>query len=247
MHSEEFIPLGYNFSSGSYFSPSGSFSAVYDASNTIAVSALEPMFSGTATYPGTEEYLPDGRGLLVDVSSVFENVAVSSTFPCRLPFLHDCVPVVGRDEIRGIKKVIISSLIRQGLTSDFGDLTLDNFKFGRGLSRDFANVSGVLSNSVFSKTGGAGVAASANEGISYTEKELKIIYSHFNEMAATNATRIGTPGSIIEGLYGTSGGARGYYVDPLGADAPATFGLQSSGEPLTTSMGAGILFNLSDN
>lgn len=245
LHTSEFIPLGYNFSSGTYFSPSGSFSGVYDASNDIAASALPVIFSGTTTYPGTEVYLPVGRSAITEVSSTYNGIDVSSTFPCRIPFLHGCAPSISRSEIRGIKQVIISSMCRQGLTSDFGDLTLDNFKFGRGVNRDFANTSGVIANSVFSGT--AGVVASANEGISFTEKELKIIYSHFNEIAANNATRIGTTGSPIEDIFGVSGGSRGYNIEPFGTNDPGNFGLQSSGEALTTSMGAGIMFNLSDN
>ena len=253
MNTSEFIPLGYNFSSGAYFSPSGSFSGVYDASNDIAVSAITVLFSGTDTYPGTEEYLPVGRQDLVDTSAVFEGVAVSSTYPCRVPFLHGCAPVVSRNEIKGIKSVIIDSLCRQGLTSDFGDLTLDNFKFGKGVTRDFANVSGVLSSSVFS--GVSGVQASANEGISYTEKELKIIYSHFNTMASSNATRVATLGSaqasITSGIFGVSGGSRGYYLEPLGTDDHFTYGLQSSGT-VATGLAAdtalsGIIFNIADD
>jgi phage tail-like protein len=245
IHTAEFIPLGYNFSSGTYFSPSGSLSGVYDASNDLAVSALPILFSGTSTYPGTETYLPAGRSDLIHSTYTYSGVNVSSTFPCRIPFLFGCAPSVGRGEIRGIKKVIIASMCRQGLTTDFGESTLDNFKFGKGIARDFANTSGVIGNSIFSGT--SGVAASANEGISFTEKELKIIYSHFNDMADMNATRIGIIGSHIVDIFGTSGGSRGYAIEPYGTSDPANFGLQSSGEALTTSIGDGIMFNLSDN
>tara|TARA_R110002074_G_scaffold211524_1_gene380937 strand:- start:7513 stop:10581 length:3069 start_codon:yes stop_codon:yes gene_type:complete len=253
MHTSEFIPLGYNFSSGSYFSPSGSFGRVYDASNDIAVSSLDVVFSGTVAYPGTEVYLQSGRANLVDTSAVFEGVAVSSTFPCRIPFLHECVPTVSRSEIKGIKRVIIDSLCRQGLTKDFGTLSLDNFKFGTGLSRDFANVSGVLSSSIFS--GVLGVPASANDGISFPEKDLKIIYSHFNSMVSSNATRVATTGSaqalLMGEVFGVSGGSRAYYVDPLGSKYPLQFGLETSGEPYLglaeTHTASGVLFNLSDN
>tara|TARA_R110000765_G_scaffold137073_3_gene236496 strand:+ start:1965 stop:5024 length:3060 start_codon:yes stop_codon:yes gene_type:complete len=253
MHTSEFIPLGYNFSSGSYFTPSGSFGSVYDASNDIAVSSLHTAFSGTVSYPGTEEYLPVGRANLVDTSAVFEGVAVSSTFPCRIPFLHECAPTVSRNEIRGIKRVIIDSMCRQGLTSDFGTLSLDNFKFGTALSRDFANVSGVLSSSKF--YGDLGVIASANGGISFPKKDLKIIYSHFNSMVSSNATRVATTGSaqalLMGEVFGVSGGSRGYYVDALGSKYPLQFGAGTSGEPYlglaASATASGILFNLSDN
>ena len=252
MNTSEFIPLGYNFSSGSYFSPSGSFSGVYDASNDIAVSSLGVVFSGTVTYPGTEEYLPSGRINLTDTSAVFEGVAVSSTFPCRIPFLHQCAPTVSRNEIKGIKRVIIDSLCRQGKTEDFGSYSLDNFKFGTPLSRDFANVSGILSSSKF--YGVSGVQASANDDISFPEKDLKIIYSHFNSMVSSNATRVATTGSaqalLMGEVFGVSGGSRGYYVDPIGSGDPITYGYQSSGEPFLglgkLPTASGILFNLSD-
>tara|TARA_R110000765_G_scaffold313179_1_gene406214 strand:+ start:5702 stop:8728 length:3027 start_codon:yes stop_codon:yes gene_type:complete len=238
-HTSEFVPLGYNFSSGKYFHTS---SQVYDASNDLAMSALPVLFGGSYTVPGTEYYLPEGRSEIVQTSATFDGVAVSSTFPCRAPFTHLCVSVPTRDTIRGIKQIIISSLVRQGLTTDFGDKTLNDYKFGNGLMRDYATASGTLVSSTFYIAGG--VDASANEGIKYSKKELETIYSHFNEMTARNASRV--PGELSE-MFQHSGGSRGYYLDPLGTDDPGTYGLASSGAPTILAGQTGTLFTLYDD
>ena len=243
VNTSEFIPLGYNFSAGKYFHTS---SQVYDASNDLSMSSLPVLYEGGATIGGTEVYLPKGRAPILHSTSTFDGIEVSSTFPVRAPFSHNCVGAPNRDSIRGIKQVIISSLVRQGLTTDFGDETLDNFKFGSPLARDFGNTSGVVSSTVFS--GVLGVEASANDGIEFSEKELKIIYSHFNEMVANNATRLSLGATASHaGIYQTSGGGRGYYIDPYGTDDAITFGLTTSGTLTTSAGGNGALFNLYDD
>ena len=243
VNTSEFIPLGYNFSAGKYFHTS---SQVYDASNDLSMSSLPILYGGGAAIGGTEVYLPKGRAPILHSTSTFDGIEVSSTFPVRAPFSHNCVGAPNRDSIRGIKQVIISSLVRQGLTTDFGDETLDNFKFGSPLARDFGNTSGVVSSTVFS--GVLGVEASANDGIEFSEKELKIIYSHFNEMVANNATRLSLGATASHaGIYQTSGGGRGYYIDPYGTDDAITFGLTTSGTLTTSAGGNGALFNLYDD
>ena len=117
--------------------------------------------------------------------------------------------------------------------------------------KDFYTTSGVVSSTVFS--GVIGVEASDNEGIEFSEKELKIIYSHFNEMVANNATRLSLGADASHaGIYQTSGGGRGYYIDPYGTNDAITFGLTTSGtittlakDPVSGSDGA--LFNLYDD
>ena len=248
VNTSEFIPLGYNFSAGKYFHTS---SQVYDASNDLCMSSLPILYGGGPQVQGTEVYLPSGRSRLLHSTSTFDGIEVSSTFPCRAPFSHNCVGTPNRDSIRGIKQVIISSLFRQGQTTDFGDEILDNFKFGSPLMKDFYTTSGVVSSTVFS--GVIGVEASDNEGIEFSEKELKIIYSHFNEMVANNATRLSLGAAAShEGIYQTSGGSRGYYLDPYGSDDAITYGLSTSGtittlakDPVTG--GDGALFTLYDD
>ena len=74
-------------------------------------------------------------------------------------------------------------------------------------------------------------------------------------MASSNATRVATLGSaqasITSGIFGVSGGSRGYYLEPLGTDDPFTYGLQSSGT-VATGLAAdtalsGIIFNIADD
>tara|TARA_R110000824_G_scaffold349393_3_gene536266 strand:- start:209 stop:667 length:459 start_codon:yes stop_codon:yes gene_type:complete len=146
------------------------------------------------------------------------------------------------DTVDGIKHVIIASLIRQGLTDDFGDKTLNNYKFGETLMKDFYNTSGVVLNSTYLPD------TIYDGGIQYSEKELKIIYSHFNEMVSKNATRLslGAHASHTE-IYQTSGGGRGSYIDPYGTDDPGTYGLATSGVVTALAGVAGVLFNLNDD
>ena len=248
VNTSEFIPLGYNFSAGKYFHTS---SQVYDASNDLSMSSLPILYRGGPQVQGTEVYLPSGRTGILHSTSTFDGIEVSSTFPCRAPFSHNCVGGPNRDTARGIKQVIMSSLFRQGMTSDFGDKTLDNFKFGSPLMKDFYNTSGVLSSTVFS--GVEGVKGVDNEGIKFSDKELIIIYSHFNEMVANNATRLSLGADVShEGIYQTSGGSRGYYLDPYGSNDAITYGLSTSGtittlakDPVSGSDGA--LFTLYDD
>ena len=239
VHTSEFIPLGYNFSSGKYFSTSGSFKGVYDASNDLSMSALPLHFRGGPGIPGTEVYLPAGRGSILNSTSTHEGVTVSSTFPCRAPFTHLCVSVPLRGDLKGIKRVIISSLVRQGKTDDFSDKTLNNFKFGDALMSDYYSTSGVLENSTLI----------GDKGNKYSENDIKIIYSHFNEMVANNATRAPVTGSSQEQMFQITGGSRGYYLDPYGTDDPGTYGLTTSGSisTLANTAKSGILFNLNDD
>ena len=129
-HSREFIPLGFNFSSGDFYSTSGDFSGVYDASNELAMSAMEIKYEGGTEVPGTEYYLPNGRGGIEQTNAVFNQIAVSSTFPCRAPFGNPCDVVISRNEMPAIKRIIINKLIQRGETDSFDDYALDSFAFG---------------------------------------------------------------------------------------------------------------------
>lgn len=130
VNTREFIPLGFNFSSGDFYSTSGDFSGVYDASNDLAMSAMETLYQGSIEQPGTEYYLPNGRGAKIHSEATFSQIDVSSTFPCRAPFSAPCDVIISRNEIPRLKQVIIKHLIKRGETDSFEDDVLDGFSFG---------------------------------------------------------------------------------------------------------------------
>jgi len=72
MNVSSFIPLGYNFSTGSYFSTKGPDAWIYDTSNFLALSGLNMQEQGAAT-----------RARLADTSASYYGIDVSSTYPCR--------------------------------------------------------------------------------------------------------------------------------------------------------------------
>ena len=72
MNVSSFIPLGYNFSTGNYFSTKGSNRRIYDASNDLGLCALPTQFGGA-----------EARSGYADVSYSYYGVSVSSTYPCR--------------------------------------------------------------------------------------------------------------------------------------------------------------------
>ena len=133
VNSREFIPLGFNFSSGDFYSTSGDTSAVYDASNDLSMSAMTIRYLGTPEQPGTEYYIPGGanaRSNKLHSEATFFQIPVSSTFPCRAPFGNPCDVVISRNEIPPFKAVLIKHLIQRGETDSFDDEVLDRFAFG---------------------------------------------------------------------------------------------------------------------
>ena len=126
VNSRNFIPLGFNFSSGDFYSTSGDFSAVYAASNDLSMSAM-PLEHEESRF-----YIPAGNrdGIMHSEETFFE-IPVSSTFPCRAPFVNPtCDVAVQRQQIPAFKQVIIKHLIKRGDTESFDDEALDNFSFG---------------------------------------------------------------------------------------------------------------------
>ena len=232
VNSVQFIPLGYNFSSGRYFSTTGTVSGVYDASNDLGMSSLECQYIGNNTRPGTEYYLPYCRRGKTDVSSVFPasyGIAVSSTFPCRAPASIGCDTTVLRDNLSNISELIIGKLIRLGQTDDFGKDTLNNFAFGSNIHRDFIDSSGLYASSTY--------VSSTSDKINYTEKEVKIIYSYFNELRTGKQSRNAYTTSSI---YQENGGSRDAYIDNYGGD---TYGTND----VLYSAGSGTLYELEDD
>tara|TARA_R110002020_G_scaffold226846_4_gene437351 strand:+ start:109 stop:4512 length:4404 start_codon:yes stop_codon:yes gene_type:complete len=131
VNTREFIPLGFNFSSGDFYSPSGDFSAVYDASNDLAMSAMSLEYRGTTEQPGTEYYILEGsRDGKTHSTATFSQIPVSSTFPCRAPFGAPCDVVISRNELPLLKQLMIKHLIARGKTDSFDDDVLDGFAFG---------------------------------------------------------------------------------------------------------------------
>ena len=207
--SSEFIPLGYNFSSGLYLDPSGSLSGVYDASNDLSMSALKLQYLGDAAIPGTEYYIPFAtREGIPDSSATYNNITVSSTFPCRALVEVGCDVVVRRDSPSKISEVIMHKMISVlSATDDFGERTVHNFKFGKPIHDAFYNASGdfsAISNFTYDDP---------THDIPYSEIEVKIIFAYFNELAGTKSSRLNFNSS---GTYGGSGGFRGYYIDNFG-------------------------------
>ena len=234
VHTTEHIPLGYNFSSGSYFSTTGTASGIYDASNDLAMSGLPIKYDITTLpgEPGTETYLPYGRANLTHSTYSYSGIAVSSTFPCRGLLNDPCFTAEDRDSVSLINTLIINKLISQGNTEDFSASTLENFEFGSVIHKDFRDSNGLYASSTM-------VADNPRDIFPYSEKEIKIIYSHFNSLVNGKQSRLHTRTSDI---YATSGGARGYYVESMGGVTSASGGVADTASPY----GSGVNYELSD-
>ena len=234
VHTTEFIPLGYNFSSGKYFSTVGVASGIYDASNDLAMSSLPVMFKSTdLSIPGTEFYLPFGRSNLIHSTYSYSGVEVSSTFPCRGILRDPCYSAEDRDSISTINSIIINKLISQGKIDNFDVSTLENFEFGSVIHKDFYDSSGLFASSTMTRD-------NSLDKIPYSEKEIKIIYSHFNSLVQGKQSRVYTR---TEEIYSTSGGSRGYYIDSMGGVTSASGGIADTASPY----GSGVNYELSDD
>ena len=236
VHTTEFIPLGYNFSAGRYFSTSGSASGIYDASNDLAMSGLPIMFNSLdANEPSTNEipYLEEGRASFTDSTASYSGITVSSTFPCRGILRDPCYSAEDRDNVSKINTLIIRKLISQGNTDDFSTSTLENFEFGSIIHKDFRDSDGLYTSSTM-------VRDNPLDTIPYSEKEIKIIYSHFNSLVQGKQSRVHTN---TEEIYSTSGGSRGYYVDSMGGVTSASGGVADT----ASAYGSGVNYELSDD
>jgi len=234
VHTTEFIPLGYNFSAGKYFSTSGTASGIYDASNDLAMSGLPVMFNSIdPNEPGTEFYLEFGRSNFTDSTYSYSGIDVSSTFPCRGILRDPCYSAEDRDNVSRINTVIISKLISQGNTEDFSTSALENFEFGSVIHKDFFDSSGLYVSSTMTRD-------NPLDTIPYSEKEIKIVYSHFNSLVQGKQSRVHTR---TEDIYSTSGGSRGYYVDSMGGVTSASGGVADTASPY----GSGVNYELSDD
>ena len=230
VNSTEFIPLGYNFSSGLFFSTSGTASGIYDASNDLAMSSLSCEFRGNTNQPGTEVYLPHCRNGRTDSSASHYGISVSSTFPCRAPLEMECGSFgVLRDNLSEISELIVNKLIGLNRISDFGEDTLNNFEFGSNIHKDFRKSNGLLVSSTY--------VSSTSDIVVYSEKEVKTIYSYFNELVSGKSTRVA---HLVENIYSTSGGSRDSYIDNYGG---STYGTNDA----LYSAGSGTLYELEDD
>ena len=136
MISREYIPLGYNFSSGQFFSTKGSASAVYDASNGVALSGL------VAQHPGQNSWnRKDDRTSNVDIDARFYGIDVSSTFPFRAIFKTDCKASITRDDVHRMRKSIIDRTLRnyerRDETISLGEPIFRNFAFSNKMHRAY--------------------------------------------------------------------------------------------------------------
>ena len=235
VHSTEFIPLGYNFSAGRYYSPSGSFSGIYDTSNDVAMNNMALEFLGDPVgAPGTEYYIPRrSRMGNKDVIYNYGGVSVSSTFPCRAPMDTSCSISINRNDISYLNQMIIRKLIAQGKTEDFGEETLKYFEFGPVVNLDFFDSGGLFANSTM-------IRDNPRDSIPYSESDIKLIYSYFNSLVMGKQSRVHTRTSDI---YSTSGGTRGQYIDFMGGVTSASGGIADSASPY----GSGLKYELSDD
>tara|TARA_R110000744_G_scaffold163883_2_gene280956 strand:- start:599 stop:3577 length:2979 start_codon:yes stop_codon:yes gene_type:complete len=236
VHSTEFIPLGYNFSAGRYFSPSGSHSGIYDASNDVAMSALETHYTGEeGGDPGTEYYLFRGSRLgYTEVPYNYSGVYVSSTFPCRAPMGDPCLAAIDRNDINILNQLKIRKLIYLGKTEDFGEETLRDFNFGTRINLDFYDSGGSYPNSTMLRNNSA-------DSIPYSESEIKLIYSYFNTLVQGKQSRVHT--RTVD-IYSTSGGARGTFTEHMGGVTSASGGVADAA---ATGYGTGVNYELSDD
>jgi len=236
VHSTEFIPLGYNFSAGHYFSPSGSHSGIYDASNDLAMSALPVHYTGeTGGEPGTEYYLFRGSRLgYNEVPYNYSGVHVSSTFPCRAPMGDPCLAAIDRNDINILNQLKIRKLIYLGKTEDFGEETLRDFNFGTRINLDFYDSGGHYPNSTM-------IRNNLQDPIPYSESEIKLIYSYFNTLVQGKQSRVHTR---TAGIYSTSGGARGTFIEYMGGSTSASGGVADAA---ATGYGTGVNYELSDD
>jgi hypothetical protein len=137
---------------------------------------------------------------------------------------------VRRDNISTISELVINKMISVlSSTDDFGEKHVNKFKFGRPVHIAFYDASGDFSQAVFSYN-------DPSHDIPYSEKEVEIIFSYFNELVATKASRLN---SISSGTYGSLGGYRGYYIDNFGGD---TYGASSTMLALS-----GVTYNVEDD
>ena len=234
VHTTEFIPLGYNFSSGKYFSTSGTASGIYDASNDLSMSSLPVMFNSVdSNNPGTEYYLEFGRSNLIHSTYSYSGINVSSTFPCRGILRDPCESAESRRSVSNINSIIISKLIAQGKTEDFSTSALENFEFGSVIHKDFRDSNGLYASSTM-------IRDNPLDAIPYSEKDIKIIYSHFNSLVLGKQSRVHERTSSI---YYANGGTRGYYVDGVGGSTAASGGIADT----ASAYGSGVNYELSDD
>ena len=235
VNTTEYIPLGYNFSSGRFFSTSGSASGIYDASNDLAMSALPVVFNSTdPEFPGTEYYLEFGRYNLTHSTYTYSGINVSSTFPCRGILRDPCPSAEDRDSIGAINTLIINKLFLQGKTDNFDDATLENFEFGSVIHKDFRDSNGLIASSTMLRD-------NPLDDIPYSEKDIKIIYSHFNSLVQGKQSRVHTRTSDI---YSASGGSKSYYVDNFGGSTAVSGGIADAA---ATGYGSGVNYELFDD
>ena len=234
VHTTEFIPLGYNFSAGRYFSTTGTASGIYDASNDLAMSSLPILYNSVdGTEPGTESYLEYGRANFTHSTYSYSGIAVSSTFPCRGILRDPCWSAEDRGSISNINALIISKLIAQGKTDDFSTSTLENFEFGSVIHKDFRDSNGLYASSTM-------IRDNPRDEIPYSEKEIKIIYSHFNSLVQGKQSRVHTRTSPI---YYANGGTRAYYIENMGGSTSASGGVADT----ASAYGSGVNYELSDD
>lgn len=129
--STDWIPLGYNFSSQTFNNISGDGSAVWDVSNDVSI----------------------GRAWITDLSTVYLDAPVSSTYPIRgisdLDSTCSSNPMLRFQSLQPITQVITNVLINKATDRndlDFSPSTYDNFEFGEGIHRLYHAYNNVFSS-----------------------------------------------------------------------------------------------------
>ena len=79
------------------------------------------------------------------------------------------------------------------------------------------------------------------DDIPYSEKDIKIIYSHFNSLVQGKQSRVHTRTSDI---YSASGGSKSYYVDNFGGSTAVSGGIADAA---ATGYGSGVNYELFDD
>jgi len=171
INTTEYIPLGFNFSSGEYWSTTGIASAIYDASNDLGLRGL-PVGQGVDN-PPTDPNDPDTwTRNKDDINASFYGIDVSNTFPFRAIYpsgLRCEAPVTRRDGMHGVRRAIVDATMRRGETVDSGvnlsEQGFRNFKFGTDFIKAYYDYITLYDKTIQTRSSYYGVNAALNRDV----------------------------------------------------------------------------------
>ena len=111
MNLSSFSPLGLNFSSGAFFSTTGTYKWIYDTSNDLALTGLSTEFESNSR----------GSSNLKDVSASYGGLNISATFPTRALGMVSSLGTAGpitRSPASIATTAVYGLLIKDQLTND---------------------------------------------------------------------------------------------------------------------------------